>query len=148
MPSRGFIIICVFAMGSSVLGLPAVAGASEVSAKVTVKRGAVISTHDLVVDAQDTVLRNDILETYVGKEAVRTLYVGKTLSEADIREPRLVKRNTRVSMIYRVGKLEIKAVGRALDEGSLGEMVSVMNLDSRKRVSGVVVGTGLVEMTP
>jgi len=51
-------------------------------------------------------------------------------------------------MVYRVGRLEITATGRALDQGSMGEVISIMNLDSRKRVDGRVTGLGTVEMMP
>jgi len=50
-------------------------------------------------------------------------------------------------MIYRVGRLEMTASGRALDEGGSGDIISVMNLDSKRRVEGLILANGSVEVT-
>jgi flagella basal body P-ring formation protein FlgA len=51
-------------------------------------------------------------------------------------------------MVYRYGALEISGTGRAMEQGAIGDIISVMNLDSRKQVNGVVVDSNTVEMQP
>jgi flagella basal body P-ring formation protein FlgA len=49
-------------------------------------------------------------------------------------------------MIYRFGRLEINAWGRALDEGGEGDVITIMNLESRKRIQGTILPTGVIEV--
>ena len=65
---------------------------------------------------------------------------------ADLAEPRLVVRGQAVTMVYAGGGLEITALGEALDQGSLGGVVRVMNPASRLVREAVVVGAGRVRI--
>jgi flagellar basal body P-ring formation protein FlgA len=49
-------------------------------------------------------------------------------------------------MIYTEGPLNIMAEGRALDRAGPGELVRVMNLSSRQVVTGLVRGSGMIEV--
>lgn len=124
------------------------AQALTVTANSTLTRGTQISASDITLKDIGSAPRADVLAHYVGKELSRTVYRGSTIRDGDVKDPVLVRRNSRVSMIYRVGRLEISAAGRAIQEGSLGEMVTVINLDSRQKVDGVVTARGTVEMQP
>jgi len=68
-----------------------------------------------------------------------TLERGHILSASDLQ---LAK----VNMVYRIGLLEMSAYGRALGNGAVGDIITVMNLDSRQKVSGVVRKDGSVEV--
>ena len=83
---------------------------------------------------------------FVGKQVKRTIYSGQVINAGFVGAPILVRRNSRVTMIYKNGVLEISVFGRALDEGGAGDIVTVMNLNSRKRVSGIVRDSGIVEV--
>jgi len=132
----------------SALCLSAYSSAVTVTASSTLKRGSQLSASDLVIKDAGGVAKADILAEYVGKELARTIYNGSPIRQNDVKEPVMVRRNSRVNMIYRLGRLEITATGRALQEGALGDMVTVINLDSRKKVDGVVTARGTVEMNP
>ena len=86
------------------------------------------------------------MSDYVGKELKRSITKGYKLNPAYVGNPVVVRRNSRVNMIYRVGAMELSAWGRALDEGGAGDIISIMNLDSRKRVQGRVLESGRVEV--
>lgn len=122
--------------------------ALTVTANSTLQRGTQISASDLIIKDAGDIPNADILAEYVGKELSRTVYNGTPIRQKDVKEPVMVRRNSRVNMIYRAGRLEITAVGRALQEGALGDMVTVINLDSRKKVDGIVTARGTVEMNP
>lgn len=87
-------------------------------------------------------------EDYVGQELIRAVRAGAVLTPRHVRVPRLVKRNETVTLVFRQGALTMETMGRSLDEGALGERVSVMNSSSRKRIMGRVIGPGQVEVTP
>lgn len=120
--------------------------AATVTANSTLSRGTMISSGDISVNVEGAEAPQDVLAQYVGKELTRTIYTGTEIRERDVQEPVLVKRNSPVTMIYRVGRLEISTNGRALSEGAMGEIVRVMNMDSRQAVEGRVTALGVVEM--
>ena len=58
--------------------------------------------------------------------------------------PRLVTRNQVVTVKFIQGGLEISTTARAMEEGGLNDTVSVLNINSRKMVTGVVQSGGWV----
>lgn len=134
-------ILCVF-----FIALPAYG--ATVTASVTLPRGTVLSETDIIVETADDKTRADILTKYVGKELKRTVYEGYRLNPAYVGKPVLVKRNSRVSMIYRMGSMEITAWGRALEEGGAGDVINIMNLQSRKKVMGQITEAGTIKVSP
>ena len=83
----------------------------------------------------------------MGREARRVLAAGRVVRAADLAEPRLVTRGQAVTMVYAGGGgLEITALGEALDHGSRGGIVRVVNPASRLVREAVVVGPGQVRV--
>jgi flagella basal body P-ring formation protein FlgA len=124
----------------------AVAGEpSSITAVETLRRGDVLTVSDLLIPKG---VSDSVLQDYVGMETIRTIYAGSAIRSRDVRTPLLVKRNARVSMIYRFGGLEIRAVGRALAPGGQGDLIEVLNLESRKRIEGRIIGANMIEMQP
>jgi flagella basal body P-ring formation protein FlgA len=82
----------------------------------------------------------------VGREARRVLAAGRVVRAADLAEPRLVARGQAVAMVYAGAGLEITTLGEALDHGSRGEIVRVVNPASRLVREAVVVGPGQVRV--
>ncbi|MEM6933306.1 MAG: flagellar basal body P-ring formation chaperone FlgA [Pseudomonadota bacterium] len=82
----------------------------------------------------------------IGRETRRTIFAGRPILRGDLRDVSLVRRNDIIELRYAQGNLTIRTDGRALDRGSAGETVSVMNLDSRLVVRGIVSGPGRVEV--
>lgn len=88
-------------------------------------------------------LRPDVLlaaEEIVGREAERRLPPGRPLRQADLRNPRLVRKGEVVTLLFRRGPIEISAQGRALEDGAEGARVRATNLDSERPVVGLVIG--------
>lgn len=83
-------------------------------------------------------------ESLMGREARRTVYAGQPITADNTRAPRLVARNQIVTVKYVLGGLEISTTGRAMGEAALNEPVTVMNLQSRQLVQGVVQENGWV----
>ena len=128
------------------IAAPLSASAGTVTANSTLKRGDVLQARDLTIVVKDGEHRDDLLVDYVGKQVKRTIYAGHVLKPDFVGAPILVKRNSRVNMVYRFGRLEINAWGRALDEGSEGDMIDIMNLESRQRIQGIILASGLIEV--
>ena len=56
-------------------------------------------------------------------------------------------RDQNVTLIYETAGLYLTIRGKAMDNGTEGDVVSVMNLQSKRVVSGVVIGRGQVAIS-
>lgn len=81
-----------------------------------------------------------------GQAARRSLRAGLALSPDDLTEPLMVERQELVTLIYRHGSLALTVRARAMDDGSEGQSIDVMNLQSNRVVRGVVAGHGLIHV--
>ena len=80
----------------------------------------------------------------VGLEARRNLAAGSPLRHSDVVSPVLIERGQTVSIVSGGGGLRVSMQGKALASGSVGDRVLVANLNSGKRVEGVVAPDGSV----
>lgn len=86
----------------------------------------------------------ELYDLYVGREVRRTVYAGQPITFENTRSARLVTRNQVVTIKFISGPLEISTSGRAMGDAALNETVSVLNLQSRQMVQGVVKADGWV----
>lgn len=84
----------------------------------------------------------------LGKEARVTLYPGRPIRAVDLGPPALVERNQLVALRFRQGNLDILTEARALGRGGEGEVIRVMNLQSRATLSARVGADGSVFVPP
>ncbi len=93
-------------------------------------------------------------EALVGKKASRPLTPGTVLTVADLAaaEERLdlplVHQRDPVKMIVHLGVVNVLAAGEALQDGKLGQLIRVRNVDSKQIVLGRVADKSLVEIDP
>ena len=80
-------------------------------------------------------------------QARRQLRAGQALKTADLAKPDLVQRDQNVTLIYEAAGLYLTIRGKALDGGTEGDVVNVLNLQSKRTVSGVVIGRGQVAIS-
>ncbi len=76
----------------------------------------------------------------VGQEAYRRLLAGRPVRRGEVGPPRLVRRGETVTVVYRRGALELMLTARALEDGALGQVVRLVNPDSRRTLRARVVG--------
>jgi flagella basal body P-ring formation protein FlgA len=81
-----------------------------------------------------------------GLEARRTIYAGRPLTERDVGAPYLVKVSAPVDVTWKSDGLELAMSGRALDNGSMGDDIRVLNTATSRTIHGKVVGEGKVEV--
>jgi flagella basal body P-ring formation protein FlgA len=115
----------------------------------SVERNEVIKSSDVVVERRpkaevgsDVALRDRV----VGMQARRQLRAGQAIRTADLAKPDLVQRDQNVTLIYETAGLYLTMRGKALENGTEGDTVSVMNLQSKRTVSGTVIGRGHVSI--
>ena len=108
------------------------------------KLGELYAAQGLVVDSRAQFLIVADAYTRAG-ETKQTLKVLHKI--ADLAKPDLVQRDQSVTLIYESTGLFLTIRGKALEGGTEGDVVSVMNLQSKRTVSGVVTGRGQVSVS-
>ena len=79
----------------------------------------------------------------------RTVRAGQPLRSADLMKPEIVQKNDMVLLHYEVPGIVLTMRGKALDSGTRGDMVSVLNVHSKRTIQGIVTAPGRVTiMTP
>ena len=117
----------------------------------TIERNEVVRHSDVVIERRpkaevgtDTAMR----DRAVGMQARRQLRAGQSIRAADLAKPDLVQRDQNVTLIYETPGIYLTMRGKALENGTEGDAVTVMNLQSKRTVSGTVTGRGQVTMSP
>ena len=79
--------------------------------------------------------------------AVRDLRAGDLLSRTVIRLPMLVRRGSEVVTHARVGVVVVTGRATAREPGRLGDLISLVNDESGRQLTGRVVAAGEVEVS-
>ena len=115
-----------------------------------VERNEVIKSSDIVIERRpkaevgaDAAAR----DRAVGMQARRQLRAGQALKTADLAKPDLVQRDQSVTLTYESPGLYLSVRGKALEGGTEGDVVNVLNLQSKRTISGVVTGRGQVSVS-
>jgi flagellar basal body P-ring formation protein FlgA len=113
-----------------------------------VERGEVLQASDLTTlrrpKAQGTGLA--VPAAVVGLAARRALRPGQPLSAADLMKPEIVTRGDSVTLVYQAPGITLTLRGQAQDSGGLGDSVSVLNLETKRIVQGVISGPGRINV--
>jgi flagella basal body P-ring formation protein FlgA len=112
-----------------------------------VERTDILKSADVVVERRpraevgsDAAAR----EQAVGMQMRRPIHAGQPLRAADLVKPDLVQRDQAVTIIFQTAGLYLTTRGKALDNGTEGDVVSVLNIQSKRTVTGTVTGRGQV----
>jgi flagella basal body P-ring formation protein FlgA len=112
-----------------------------------VEHGEILKASDVVVErrpkaeiAGEAVSR----DRAVGMQARHSIHSGQPLKVADLAKPDLVQRDQTVTLIFQSAGLYLTIRGKALDNGTEGDVVNVLNLQSKRTVTGTVIGRGQV----
>jgi flagella basal body P-ring formation protein FlgA len=82
----------------------------------------------------------------VGMTPARGLRAGRAVKVSEVHAPLLVSKGALVTMTVNAPGLTLTATGRALDDGADGEIVRVLNVQSKRTVEGVVVGQNQIRI--
>ena len=82
----------------------------------------------------------------IGLRARRTLHIDTPLREDLVERPPLVGRGDIVKIILESGGLVVSTLGEVKEQGALGERISVVNLESKRRVLARVIDAKTVKV--
>jgi flagellar basal body P-ring formation protein FlgA len=114
-------------------------------------RGEVIKRSDFSLErkpkseiASDAV-RAD--EPIIGLAARQSLRAGQPLRRGDLMKPELVRSNDTVTLVYEAPGILLTLRGKAIESGADGEVITVLNPQSKRTVQGTVSGPGRVTIS-
>ncbi|MFT4012847.1 MAG: flagellar basal body P-ring formation chaperone FlgA [Paracoccus sp. (in: a-proteobacteria)] len=123
--------------------LPLPAMADAVIAARTLRPGMVLAASDVMVaTAVDGPFSRP--DQVVGQQLQAMVSKGRPITPAQLSAPILIERNQLVTLVYDRASLRIEAEGRALGPGAVGQVIRIMNNNSRVTVSGRVAADGTV----
>jgi flagellar basal body P-ring formation protein FlgA len=86
------------------------------------------------------------MDEVAGKVTKKTLLPDHAIYVSALRDPFAVSRGTQVRLVFEAGSLSISALGIPLDDGGIGDLVRVRNVDSGLTISGIVTNSGTVRV--
>ena len=114
----------------------------------SIDRGAIIRNDDVVVERRPRaqVGRDALTERdqVVGLAARTALQAGQFLRGDQLMKPLMVQRNESVTLVLQMPGIKLTVRGKAAEGGAEGDVISVLNEQSKRTVQGTVVGPGRV----
>ncbi len=111
-------------------------------------RHEVINSDDIRIEKRDITFMTDAyFETHdllTGKRTKRVINAGTILAASDVEDIPVIERGSNVMVSVVIGAVTVTSKARALQDGSLGDHILVQDLTTGKRLTGTVVGKGLV----
>lgn len=113
-----------------------------------INRGDVIKSSDVITERRPRAeVGNDAIsdpEQVIGLAARSSIQAQRPLRRFELMKPDLVQRNQAVTLVYRVPGIILTMRGKALESGTQGDLISVLNEQSKRTVQGTVSGPGHV----
>ena len=149
--------LCIF-VASLLIAAPAFAaptiaanGMVVVVPNRDIARGETIGESDLVYGTipANTVFTGIVtqLDQLKGMEARRMLRANEVVRTDDLRHPIVVQKGAVVTMTFDAPGVTLTASGRAMNEGGVGDTITIQNPASFRMISGIVTGPGTVRTT-
>jgi len=117
----------------------------------TIDRGTTLKDSDVVMERRP---RAEIGRDFVtnrnqaiGFAARNGLQAGRPIRAVDLTKPDLIQRNDSVTLVYEAPGLVLTIRGKAIEGGAEGDVISVLNEQSKRTVQGTVVAPGRVNMS-
>lgn len=116
-----------------------------------VGRGEVVKPSDVVIERRpksengaDVVGALSDIVGFAGRSALRA---GQIVRIRDLMKPEIVQRNEQITLVYEAPGMVLTIRGKALESGAEGDVISVLNMQSKRTVQGVVSGPNRVTVT-
>lgn len=137
--------------GTLRLGGRAFATAEVVVLAHAVDRGTVLRDADIEIERRPRaeVGREAVTDRdrVVGFAARDNLQAGRIVRSADLMRPEIVQRNEMVTLVYEMPGIMLTVRGKATEGGAQGDVISIVNEQTKRVLQGVVVAPGRVAVS-
>ncbi len=86
------------------------------------------------------------IDQLVGKTPKRFLKANETIRHREVKDPIMVERKNLVTIVLKSSRMLLTAQGQAMESGAEGDVIRVMNINSRKVVAGRIVSANRVDV--
>ena len=83
----------------------------------------------------------------INKQATRHLSIGTVITQANITEPKLIKKGDHITITAQLPNLEISVAGVAMMDGKKNQIIRVKNLKTQQVIQATVIEKGHVTIT-
>lgn len=115
-----------------------------------VNRGELLKASDVIIERRPKAMvvagSLEKVEQVAGLAARGSIRAGNPMRAADLMKPEIVRQNENVTITYEVPGILLSVRGKALDSGAEGDIVNVLNVQSKRTVQGTVSGPGRVSL--
>jgi len=112
--------------------------------------GQVLNISDLAIERRPKAgLTSTTLTTVEQAQGLSTkhaLRAGQVIHQADLAKPELVGRGETVTIVFQVPGIMLTILGKAVDPGALGDVIGVVNVQSKHTIQATVIGPGRVSV--
>lgn len=84
------------------------------------------------------------IETAIGMRAKKNIPPNSLIKIKDLIAPYWVFKNQEINILSRIGTIEVKTKGIALEDGVEGDQVTIQNISSEKQLKGIVIAPNTV----
>ncbi|NVK35519.1 MAG: flagellar basal body P-ring formation protein FlgA [Rhodobacteraceae bacterium] len=85
-------------------------------------------------------------KTLIGLAARQNMKAGMPLLQSNFERPILISRGEKVTLTFLMPGMKLTTRGQAMIEGAMGDIIDVMNLQSRRTVPAEIIGRGQVRV--
>ena len=118
----------------------------------SIARGEIIRADDLALERRPKAeVVGDVVAApadAIGRAARQPLHQGQPIRRPDLMKPELVKRDDNVALVFDAPGIMLTSRGKAVEGGGQGDLINVLNLQSKRTIQGVVTGLGRVDISP
>ncbi|GEM_PF-333219 len=111
--------------------------------KNRLRRGDVISRSDIeFITLRSDTLAHDVLtdeEDLIGTTPRTSLNPATPVRSFDLQMPKIVKRGETVTMIYDNNRIRLETTGKALQDGSKGDIIRILNASSNRTIEAEII---------
>lgn len=116
-----------------------------------VRRGAPISEDDFRwIEMPEADVAGAALQApfaFDNKTAGKSIRAGQIIRESDIVSPRVIAKGKAVKILYETDAMKLSALGTALEDGGLGDVIRIVNAKSNAQMTAEVVSADQVRVT-
>jgi len=85
-------------------------------------------------------------DNVIGMVLSRNISAGKVITPRLIQMPKLIKRGESVTLLAKTPYLAVRMKGKAMEDGTMGQLIKVRNISSNRVVEGIVAKASIVEV--
>lgn len=118
----------------AVVDVPVLAG--------TMRNGHVIKARDITFQKERAKrLNHDVIlnpENLIGMTPRRMVIEGQAIKVSEVEAPQIVRRGQNVTITFKSGAMVLTAMGKALENGSKGDLIRVVNANTSRTVAATI----------